>query len=133
MEVTPNGEVIWEFYLRWGAYEAERMQLGDEPGGPTMRDQNLTGDYGVRGSVGLAPRTGEEQTVSQWLASLGTAIPSKRNYRLRLSAGRTPRRGSVRSGWIFGRSRARDSRDSSSLDGDSRRSSIAARASMQPE
>jgi hypothetical protein len=75
MEVTPNGEVIWEFYLRWGTYEAERMQLGDDPGGPTMRDQNLTGDYGVRGSVGLAPRTGEEQTVSQWLASLVTATP----------------------------------------------------------
>ncbi|WP_157573006.1 aryl-sulfate sulfotransferase, partial [Halogranum rubrum] len=28
VEVTPNGEVVWEFYAPWGTYDAERMQLG---------------------------------------------------------------------------------------------------------
>lgn len=75
IEVTPSGEIVWEFYAPWGPYEAERIQLGDEPGGPTITEQNASGTYAVRGSAGLEPGTGEGQTVSQWVMSVGTDTP----------------------------------------------------------
>jgi len=34
MEVTPAGRVVWEVYAPWQPYDAERVALGDEPGGP---------------------------------------------------------------------------------------------------
>jgi hypothetical protein len=34
MEVTPEGRVVWEVYAPWQPYDAERVALGDEPGGP---------------------------------------------------------------------------------------------------
>ena len=75
IEVTPDGEVVWEFYAPWGTYEAERMQLGDEPGGPTIGEQNGSGTYDVSGSAGLTPGAGTGQTFSQWAAGLGTGTP----------------------------------------------------------
>lgn len=45
IEVTPDGEVVWEFYAPWLVYDVERMRLGDEPGGPTISDQNASGAY----------------------------------------------------------------------------------------
>lgn len=79
MEVTPNGEVIWEFYAPWGTYEAERMQLGDEPGGPTIRDQNSTGTATLTGSVALTPGTGDRSTFAEWVTNTfaGTPIDSE--------------------------------------------------------
>jgi hypothetical protein len=75
VEVTAEGEVVWEFYAPWGTYEAERMQLGDEPGGPTIREQNATGAYNVSGSAGLTPGTGDNQTFSQWVDSTTAGTP----------------------------------------------------------
>jgi hypothetical protein len=43
LEVTPDGEVVWEFYPPWLPYDAERIHLGDEPGGPAMSDLGATG------------------------------------------------------------------------------------------
>ncbi len=45
IEVTPQGEVVWEYYAPWLVYDVERMALGDEPGGPTISDQNASGAY----------------------------------------------------------------------------------------
>ena len=38
MEVTPAGRVVWEVYTPWQPYDAERYEIGDEPGGPTSAD-----------------------------------------------------------------------------------------------
>ncbi|MDS0296869.1 aryl-sulfate sulfotransferase [Halogeometricum luteum] len=79
MEVTPSGEIVWEFYAPWGTYEAERMQLGDEPGGPTIRDQNATGTANLTGSAALTPGTGDRLTFAEWVTNTfaGTPIESE--------------------------------------------------------
>jgi hypothetical protein len=55
VEVTPRGEVVWEYVVTWGPYEAERVAHGDGSAGPTMRDLGTTGSYQVRGGTGLDP------------------------------------------------------------------------------
>ncbi|WP_318567318.1 aryl-sulfate sulfotransferase [Salinigranum marinum] len=55
MEVTPRGEVVWEYYATWGPYDAERVAHGDESSGPTIRDMNASGTYDITGSAELAP------------------------------------------------------------------------------
>ena len=75
MEVTPSGEVVWEFYAPWGTYEAERIQLGDEPGGPTIQDQNATGTATLTGSATLTPGTGDRLTFSKWMTNTFAGTP----------------------------------------------------------
>jgi hypothetical protein len=65
LEVTPGGEVVWEFYAPWGPYEAERIRLGDEAGGPTTAEQDATGEVTLTGSAALTPGTGERVTFAQ--------------------------------------------------------------------
>jgi hypothetical protein len=55
IEVTPEGEIVWEYYATWGPYDAERVAYGDESSGPTIRDMNASGNYDITGSAGLAP------------------------------------------------------------------------------
>ncbi|QLG63995.1 aryl-sulfate sulfotransferase [Halorarum salinum] len=52
LEVTPRGEVVWEFYAPWQPYDAERV--GTDPGseGPTMRRIGAEGTHQMRGSAG---------------------------------------------------------------------------------
>ena len=75
MEVTPNGDVVWEFYAPWGTYDAERMQLGDEPGGPTIQDQNATGTANLTGSAALSPGTGDDLTFAEWVTKMVAGTP----------------------------------------------------------
>ncbi|MCT9095744.1 PQQ-binding-like beta-propeller repeat protein [Haloarchaeobius sp. HME9146] len=65
VEVTPQGEIVWEYFVPWAPYDAERMAYGDEPGGPTMRDQNVSGSYELSGSAGHAPHSGEPTVFQQ--------------------------------------------------------------------
>jgi hypothetical protein len=58
VEVTPEGEVVWEVYTPWGPYDVERVPLGDEPGGPTIADQGGPDQASVYGGAGLVPGTG---------------------------------------------------------------------------
>lgn len=53
LEVTPTGEVVWEFYAPWQPYDAERLGTGDESSGPTARQQGATGTYEMTGSEGV--------------------------------------------------------------------------------
>ncbi|WP_152043338.1 aryl-sulfate sulfotransferase [Salinigranum salinum] len=55
IEVTPRGDVVWEYVVTWGPYEAERVAHGDGSAGPTMRDLGVAGSYEVHGGVGLDP------------------------------------------------------------------------------
>lgn len=38
LEVTPNGQVVWEYDISRGPYDIERLRYGDEPQGPPMSD-----------------------------------------------------------------------------------------------
>ena len=53
MEITPTGEVVWEYYATWGPYDAERIGTGPESSGPTIRDLNASGSYDITGSANL--------------------------------------------------------------------------------
>lgn len=53
MEVTPTGEVVWEYYATWGPYDAERLGTPPESSGPTIRDMNASGSYAITGSANL--------------------------------------------------------------------------------
>ncbi|WP_459194578.1 aryl-sulfate sulfotransferase [Halosimplex sp. J119] len=75
MEVTPEGEVVWEYYAPWGTYEAERVHLGDEPGGPTIADQNASGGHDLNGSAALTPGTTDRATFADWLSRTFSGTP----------------------------------------------------------
>ncbi|SFF82625.1 Arylsulfotransferase (ASST) [Halopelagius inordinatus] len=60
VEVTPEGEIVWEYYATWGPYDAERVEHGDgSSDGPTIRDMNASGEYDITGSAGLRAGSGE--------------------------------------------------------------------------
>ena len=61
MEVTPTGEVVWEYYATWGPYDAERLGTPPESSGPTIRDLNASGSYTITGSANLT--AGGEDSV----------------------------------------------------------------------
>jgi hypothetical protein len=81
VEITPEGEVVWEYYAPWAPYDAERPAHG--PGadttGPAMRDVGAGGTHAVHGGENAG--VGSSPLVSDWivattadtpLASLGT-------------------------------------------------------------
>ena len=82
MEVTPEGEVVWEYYAPWGTYEAERVSLGDEPGGPTISDQGATGAYSLNGSAALTPGASDRPTFADWVrdALAGTPLSEQADW-----------------------------------------------------
>lgn len=75
MEVTPSGEVVWEFYAPWAPYEAERIRFGDEAGGPTIGEQNATGTATLHGSAALTPGVSGTATFPEWLRDTFAGTP----------------------------------------------------------
>jgi hypothetical protein len=75
VEVTPRGRVVWEYYATWAPYDAERLGTGAGSNGPTMRERNATGTYGIRGGAGLTPGAARD-TPDAWLdrATDGTPV-----------------------------------------------------------
>lgn len=62
IEVTPEGEIVWEYYATWGPYDAERVDTVERDGwtggsarGPTMADMGATGGYALSGSANASP------------------------------------------------------------------------------
>ncbi len=53
VEVTPRGEVVWEFYAPWAPYDAERGAPGSN--GPTMADRGTGGEFTVAGGADDSP------------------------------------------------------------------------------
>ncbi|WP_231187003.1 aryl-sulfate sulfotransferase [Haladaptatus sp. DYF46] len=76
IEVTPEGEIVWEFYSPWLPYDAERIGTGDESNGPTIADQNAQGKYAITGSANLDPGTGKNLRMSVFLSNTfaGTSL-----------------------------------------------------------
>ncbi|WP_266078879.1 arylsulfotransferase family protein [Haladaptatus caseinilyticus] len=50
LEVTPKGEVVWEFYAPWLVYDVARLP-DERAKSPTMADRNVTGSYGISGDT----------------------------------------------------------------------------------
>ncbi len=75
MEVTPEGRIVWEVYTPWGPYDVERIPLGDEPGGPTIAQQEASGNYTLSGSAGLVPGTGGRTSFAGVLTTTFAGTP----------------------------------------------------------
>ena len=72
VEVTPEGEIVWEFYATWGPYDAERVSMGGSSKGPTIADMDKPGSYELSGSANDPPVASEsEGGPGATLASLG--------------------------------------------------------------
>jgi hypothetical protein len=68
IEVTPEGEIVWEAFVPWGTYDAERVAYGDEgravyedpADAPTMADREAEASHelhggGASGGAGVPP------------------------------------------------------------------------------
>ena len=77
IEVTPEGEIVWEFYAPWLVYDAERVAYGDEAGGPTISDQGLAGTYELDGDTPLS--MSEQATCAAFLKGWSAAMQSTRS------------------------------------------------------
>jgi hypothetical protein len=85
VEVTPTGEVVWEYYAPWAPYDAERLSAANASAagarnasiggshGPTIAEMNVTGSYNLSGSADGGPtdRTG----FSSWVAAMAAGTP----------------------------------------------------------
>ena len=71
VEVTPDGEVVWEVYSPWQPYDVERVGTGDESSGPTMAD---IGEGGVVESTGGADfDTADIEACYDYLTGFGSS------------------------------------------------------------
>ncbi|NHN60298.1 PGF-CTERM sorting domain-containing protein [Halorussus sp. JP-T4] len=69
LEVTPEGEVVWEFYAPWLVYDAARLPAG-EHGGPTMTDLNATGTHEVHGDADIHQNATRLEACHELLANV---------------------------------------------------------------
>jgi hypothetical protein len=75
VEVTPDGQVVWEVYAPWGPYDAERVATGPGSNGPTTADQGREGNVTLHGSAGLVPGTGDRVSFEQRLVATFSGTP----------------------------------------------------------
>lgn len=78
VEVTPEGEIVWEALAPWAPYDVERAAYGDEAMGtdrPSIRDLNASGSYELSGSAGLVPGTGSVPSVSDYVRGTFGELP----------------------------------------------------------
>jgi hypothetical protein len=69
VEVTPEGEVVWEFYTPYEPYDADRG--GDGSSGPTMQELNASGSYVSTGGADF-----DDDDVGTCAAALYERAPS---------------------------------------------------------
>ena len=70
VEVTPEGEVVWEVYTPYETYDAERGGPGSE--GPTMREQGVDGSHEAHGDAAFS-----DEDVDACADSLYAFAPSE--------------------------------------------------------
>ncbi|MEF8774947.1 MAG: aryl-sulfate sulfotransferase [Haloarculaceae archaeon] len=73
VEVTPAGRIVWEAYVPWAPYDAERVVHGDESTGPTMRAVGASGRQVVHGGAGIGPAG--STSPADFLVRLGQGTP----------------------------------------------------------
>jgi hypothetical protein len=74
VEVTPEGEVVWEFYAPWAPYDSERPKYGDGSNGSTMREMDASGAHEVHGGAGEGPTA--RTTFSEWVTDRTAGTPA---------------------------------------------------------
>ncbi|MFW5918610.1 MAG: arylsulfotransferase family protein [Halanaeroarchaeum sp.] len=76
VEVTPEGEIVWETYVTWAPYDAERVAHGGSSNGPTIADMDAEGTYELTGSADLDPGEPRNESFDQWLSrqASGTVV-----------------------------------------------------------
>jgi hypothetical protein len=74
VEITPEGEVVWEFYAAWAPYDSERGAPGSN--GPSMAALGESGSHEVTGGAGEGPAS--QETFPDWLrgSTAGTPVES---------------------------------------------------------
>jgi hypothetical protein len=77
VEITPEGEVVWEFYAAWAPYNAERGT--DDSHGPAMADYGTTGTYTVSGGGDTGPAS--RYQVANAINDLGSYTPFEAQFR----------------------------------------------------
>ncbi len=77
IEVTPKGRIVWEAYVPWGPFSAERVAHGnDGVRSPTMHDLGYRGSYNLTGTAGLTPGTEEDgRLFPGWLRANFGGLP----------------------------------------------------------
>jgi hypothetical protein len=78
LEVTPDGEIVWESCVFWGPYDAERVPYGDESERvdvPTMADLGEGGEVSLNGSSGRVAGTGDNRRFYQVLERTFAGTP----------------------------------------------------------
>jgi hypothetical protein len=76
VEITPEGEVVWEFYAAWAPYSAERGENGAN--GPAMADLETTGNHTVSGGGDAGPAA--RYDVADGIADLGSQTPFEERF-----------------------------------------------------
>jgi hypothetical protein len=79
VEVTPDGEIVWESFVFWGPYDAERIPYGDESGrvdAPAMADLGQHGEVSLSGSSGKVTGTGDNLAFYQFLERTFAGTPA---------------------------------------------------------
>jgi hypothetical protein len=71
--VTPEGEVVWEYFATWAPYDSERVVHGDGSNGPTMQDLGISGSYAVSGGADRGPA--DRVSFAAWLQSVTAGTP----------------------------------------------------------
>ncbi len=71
VEITPRGEVVWEFQSPWGPYDAERGAQGSS--GPAMADLGVNGTVAVHGGADQGPQS--RYGVADAIEAVGTGTP----------------------------------------------------------
>jgi len=66
IEVSPQGDIVWQYNTTFGPYEAERLQYGDEPKGPPMSTLNGDATHEEESSY-LAAQADQYFFLSQWI------------------------------------------------------------------
>ncbi|AKH97502.1 arylsulfotransferase [Halanaeroarchaeum sulfurireducens] len=76
IEATPTGEIVWESYVTWGPYDADRVAHGGSSNGPTIRDQDAEGTYQLTGSAHIEPGESGNESFDRWLSrqAAGTVV-----------------------------------------------------------
>ncbi|PSP98578.1 hypothetical protein BRC89_06825 [Halobacteriales archaeon QS_4_70_19] len=72
LEVTPAGRVVWEVYVPWQPYDAERVALGDEPGGPPAASFDANRTVALSGSAAF-----DQRRVADCAAALLEFAPTR--------------------------------------------------------
>ncbi|MFC6962885.1 aryl-sulfate sulfotransferase [Halocatena marina] len=70
LEITPKGNVVWEYSAPWLPYDAERPVHGHEPSSPTMQELNSSGSYALTNGSDVESKIADPQLTDRLEATV---------------------------------------------------------------